>query len=181
MSTYTRVYPIDDRSYSPGANPSLKGRCTVTAASSDILVSDAIYAAAGTGWVVTIYDGQDSNVIGSYSVNALVAPNSLTLDELDGTAWSAPVGSSGSYDFILFDPAAPTTNDFAPEAIIFDTLPGTGMEVILNSGQYAILDPAVFVINAIYSIGIVKIIDRDGATGYLLGRDGQNGRSYIYK
>jgi len=182
MSTYTRVYPIDDKSYNPSDNPSIKGRCQVTSSSGDILVGPAPYAAASAGWVVTIYEGQaNPAVIGSYAIGGVSGGDTFTLTELDGTPWVAPASSDGAYDFIVFDPSAPTGNDTIPEAVMFDTLPATGMEVILSSGQYLILDPAVFVVNAVYSISIMKVLNRDGASGYLLGRDGVNGRSFIRK
>lgn len=178
---YTRIYPMAARSY---AQQTVKGRCTVTASSSDISVSDAAYAAALAGYVVTIYQGDTSDIFASYQVDALVAPNSLTLKTITGAAWTAPAGSSGQYDFLLFDPDAPSANDFTPAALVFSTVPGSvgsgdEMEVILASGQYAVLPGDIFVAGAIYAISIKEILNTGTARGYLLGNDGLNGRSFI--
>ena len=187
MSTFSRVYPLAVGSYKPGDNPAIKGRCKVTAASADIEIGDPAFSAAASGWIVTIYStqGTDTSVIGSYSINSVNAgpPQTFTLDEVDGSPWVAPAGSSGYYEYILFEPTHPSSNDYVPDAIMFNTLPGVGagseLEVILKSGQYASLPGDIFVVGAIYTIAIAEIIADGGATGFLLGRDGANGLSYI--
>lgn len=178
---YTRIYPMAARLYS---QTPVKGRCTVTAGSADIVVGDVPYAAASAGYIVTIYQGANPAVFSSYSINMVSPPDTLTLDTVSGGAWSAPAGSDGSYDFVLFDPTVPSANDFTPDALVFSTVPGAAgsgdeMKVILASGQYAVLPGDIFVAGAIYTISIKEILDMGTAEGFLLGNDGANGRSYI--
>jgi hypothetical protein len=172
---YTRTYPLAVASYRPGSNPVLKGRCTVTATTSDVDVNETSSAAAAAGWILSIVDGPDTSLFASYMINAVVG-NTFTLDDLAGNAWTAPSGSSGLYSYYLFDPATPNGNDNLPEAFVLSA--DDDIEVILTSGQYVLYPAGTFVTGAIYQIAISEVIAVNGAAGYLLGTVNSNGTAY---
>lgn len=172
---YTRTYPLAVTSYHPGANPVLKGKCTVTAASADVGVSNANATAAQPGWVLSIIDGPDLTLVASYEIIA-VAGTTFTLDTLISTSWAAPTLSSGIYSYLLFDPATPNGNDLLPEAFVLSVDDAIG--AILTSGQYVQYPAGIFIPGAIYQIAIAEFISIGAAQGFLLGAVNSNGTAY---
>lgn len=172
---YTRTYPLAVASYHPGANPVLKGKCTVTTGLADVGVSDANAAAAQPGWVLSIIDGPDLTLVASYEI-LVVAGTTFTLDTLISTGWNAPPSSSGIYSYLLFDPATPNGNDLLPEAFVLSV--DDAIDAILTSGQYVQYPAGTFIPGAIYQIAIAEVLTIGSAVGYLLGASNSNGTAY---
>jgi len=183
--SYSRSFPITVGSYKPGDNVVLTGKCVVDSGTyaADIVtnISDTNYNAASAGWVLVIYNGADASAIGSYEINTKTGtPNRFTLTDLFGGAVAIP---DGNYDYRIFDPAVPNSYDKPCEAVVFTALPGSSstFDIQLTSGQYVQLSEDAFVVGAVYSIGILQIINdaSGGITGYLLGNWGSPGSAYI--
>lgn len=177
---YSRTYPIADlRTYSPGRNPLLAQKATITTGSTAIsnIRTDYITAIGtapwtATDWFVTIKSSPGSLDVGSYRI-AGTGANSISIIEMDGSGWTA--SATGDCSIVIFNKNVPSAWDRAPEAILVTTA-GTGpFTGITNDGQYFELAATSFVNAAIYKIGVREIIKTGGLTGYLLGVAGMNG------
>ena len=177
---FSRTYPIaSNRSYSPGSNPLLAQKATITTGSTAIsnIRTDYITAIGttpwtATDWFVTIKSSPDSSDVGSYQV-AGTGVNSISIINMDGSGWTA--SATGDCNIIIFNKNTPSGWDRAPEAILVTTA-GTGpFTGISTDGQYFEIAANSFVASAIYSIGVKQIISTGGLTGYLLGTAGMNG------
>ena len=172
---YTRLYPMAVGSYLPSANPLLKQANTVivTDGSGVITGVSAALVALVTvpaDWYCTISNGLNGAICKTYRISGTAA-TSLTLDNMDGTAWTAPVGSTASnYSIELFKNTAPSENDAIPSAFCCTT--AGNLEVITADGQYYLIPSGSMVVGAIYSITVARIVALGGTAGHLLAERG---------
>jgi len=173
--TYTKLYPMAVGSYNPIDNP-LRVQSTgvtVTAASGTITTVSASLASLVTvaaDWYCNITGGPNNSILKTYRITAAGA-TSLTLKNMDGTAWTAPAGSTGTtYSIALFKNTAPTNQEAIPSA--FCVTAAGNLEVITADGQYYTIPSGSMVVGAIYSISVAKIVALGGAAGFLLAERG---------
>jgi len=179
---YTRIYPLQSKSYSPSNNPILEGIGTLSAGLDTLSNVSPAYITAMTAspgeWAVTIYLAPNTSDVHTYSVSA-VGGSIVNLTLNDGASTPFAATESGQCRYRIVNNTSPSGYDNVPEAVLFEVPPGGKIKFMTAAGEYVELNGGLFTAYAIYNISILEIFDTGGAKGVLLGSSGYNGSPLI--